>query len=253
MTEHRFSFAAKTYDRHAHPQQALAATVMKKLPKRTPNRILELGVGTGQLTRLLVQRYPQAEINAIDIAPGMVEFGRRKWGRQARVSWAAGDAQTYRTKEPYPLIVSASALQWVQDLRATCENIRRNLAQDGVLVVGMMLNGTLRGLRRARREIAPSKMSTFELPTLTQTLDALTVSGFTICDTVYETYRYPYQDTRSLLKILHEQGVTGGSSSTGYTPLTRGELSRLMELYQRQNEEQGRVYADYETVVLVAE
>ncbi len=253
MSEHRFSFAAKTYDRHARPQQALAATILAKLPDVEPDRILELGVGTGQLTRQLVQRYPRAEINAIDIAPGMVEFGRRAWGQGPRVIWTTGDAQSYRAPEPYPLIVSGSALQWVRELRATFDNVRGNLEAGGSFVFGMMLNGTLQELRQARREIAPSKMSTFELPTLVQTLDALTDAGFTIRDCLHETYRYPYQDTRSLLKILHEQGVTGGSPAAGYAPLTRGELDRLIELYQKRSEEQGRVYADYETVVVVAE
>ncbi|MEG4589659.1 class I SAM-dependent methyltransferase [Microcoleus sp. MOSTC5] len=42
------------------------------------HRILELGCGTGELTLKILQRYPSAEIVAVDYSPRMLDFARAK-------------------------------------------------------------------------------------------------------------------------------------------------------------------------------
>ncbi|UNU25745.1 class I SAM-dependent methyltransferase [Microcoleus vaginatus] len=42
------------------------------------HRILELGCGTGELTLKVLQRYPSAEIVAVDYSPRMLDFARAK-------------------------------------------------------------------------------------------------------------------------------------------------------------------------------
>ncbi|MEP6519204.1 methyltransferase domain-containing protein [Microcoleus vaginatus] len=44
----------------------------------TNDRILELGCGTGELTLKVLQRYPSAEIVAVDYSPRMLDFARAK-------------------------------------------------------------------------------------------------------------------------------------------------------------------------------
>lgn len=44
----------------------------------TNNRILELGCGTGELSLKVLQRYPSAEIVALDYSPRMLDFARAK-------------------------------------------------------------------------------------------------------------------------------------------------------------------------------
>jgi trans-aconitate methyltransferase len=40
-------------------------------------KILELGCGPGNVTRLLKNRFPEAQIIAVDLAPGMIEIARK--------------------------------------------------------------------------------------------------------------------------------------------------------------------------------
>ncbi len=42
------------------------------------NRILELGCGTGELSLKILERYPSAEIIAVDYSPRMLDFARAK-------------------------------------------------------------------------------------------------------------------------------------------------------------------------------
>jgi trans-aconitate methyltransferase len=50
-----------------------------------PRRVLELGVGTGETTRRLLERYPGAEVTGLDAQPEMV-FKAREHGIEVRLA-----------------------------------------------------------------------------------------------------------------------------------------------------------------------
>ncbi len=247
MIEKRFSAAAETYDRHARPQLALAQSVVSVLPEMYPEHILELGSGTGQLTRLLAERFPDVSIQAVDVAEKMVEHSRAKFQRFPQIHWVVGDAQTYWSGNRYPLIVSSSALHWVADLRKTCSNIFQSLEPGGTFALGMMLQGTLKELHELRWEIAPEKTPALTLPTYAETNACLQDAGFALERQKHSEEQILYPDAKAFLKAIHEQGVTGGRISAGNAPLTRTELSQLVADYQENYAVDEGVHATYET------
>ena len=251
MIGSRFSAAAETYDQHARPQLALAQSVVSMLPESIPEQILELGSGTGQLTRLLAERFPETKIDAVDLAEKMVEHSRAKFSHLPQINWTVGDAQTYWRGKRYPLIASSSALHWVDDLRATFENIFRSLEPGGTFALGMMLQGTLKELHELRREIAPEKTPELTLPTYEETKACLENAGFRMERQKHGTEEIIYNDAQTFLRAIHEQGVTGGKVSAGNAPLTRTELSQLVADYQTNHASGGGVYATYETATFL--
>ena len=251
MIGHRFSAAAETYDRHARPQLALAQSVVAFLPEIYPEQILELGAGTGQLTRLLAERFPDVLIDAVDVAEKMVTHSRSKFTRFPQINWIVADAQTYRGSDPYPLIVSSAALHWVVDLTATCANLFQCLEPGGTFALGMMLSGTLKELHDLRQEIAPEKTPSITLPTYEETVAALGAAGFRIERRMHSQEEILYADARTFFQAIHEQGVTGGKVSAGNAPLSRTELSQLVADYQESFTTDGGVYATYETATFL--
>lgn len=251
MIEKRFSAAAETYDRHARPQLALAQSVVSMLPEMVPNQILELGAGTGQLTRLLAERFPAVPIDAVDVAEKMVEHSRAKFKPFPQVNWVVGDAQTYWGGNRYPLIASSSALHWVPDLRATFENIFQSLEPGGIFALGIMLQGTLKELHELRREISPEKTPKLTLPTYGETKACLEYAGFVLERRKHSEEEIIYPDAKAFLKAIHEQGVTGGKVSAGNAPLSRTELSQLVADYQETHASDGGVSATYETAIFL--
>lgn len=251
MIEKRFSAAAETYDRHARPQQALAQSVVSMLPEMYPEQILELGSGTGQLTRLLAERFPDVLIDAVDVADKMAEHGRVKFSRFPQIRWIVGDAQTYRGEGAYPLVTSSAALHWVADFQATCDNIHSLLEPGGTFALGMMLKDTLKELHELRREIAPAKLPPNVLPSYDEVADNLKAAGFHLERRKHSIEEIVYADAPAFLKAIHEQGVTGGRVSVGSAPLTRTELSRLTADYQEAYASDGGVYATYETATFL--
>jgi malonyl-CoA O-methyltransferase len=251
MIGKRFSAAAETYDRHARPQLALAQSVLSMLPEIYPEQILELGAGTGQLTRLLADRFPEVLIDAVDLAEKMVEHSRARFARHTHINWIVGDAQTFWSGDRYPLIVSSSALHWTDDLRATFENIFQCLEPGGYFALGMMLKGTLKELHELRREIAPEKTPETVLPTYEETKACLQDAGFKLERRKHAEEEIIYLDAKAFLRAIHEQGVTGGKVSAGNAPLNRTELSQLVADYQESYTSDGGVFATYETATFL--
>jgi tRNA (cmo5U34)-methyltransferase len=76
----------------------------------SPRRVLELGVGTGETTRRLLERYPDAEVTGLDSQPEMV-FKAREVGIAARLA---------RMEDPLPdgpwdLVLSVLAVHHLTD------------------------------------------------------------------------------------------------------------------------------------------
>lgn len=251
MIEKRFSAAAETYDRHARPQLSLAHSVCDVLPEIYPEQILELGCGTGQLTRLLTDQFPDVLIDAVDLSEKMLEYSRKKHARFSQINWIQGDAQTWQGADPYPLIVSSAALHWTVDLQKTFTHIFNCLEKDGFFSLGMMLNGTLQELWDIRREVAPDKTPADPLPKLETLVDQLHKAGFHILRKKRSTEEITYDDATAFLRAIHEQGVTGAKVADTHVPLTRGEIDRLIELYQERHTTADGVSATYETATFL--
>lgn len=157
----RFSHAHR-YDEHAVVQRQAAAQFDAWLATQTtsspPTRIAELGCGTGFLTQHLHQRYPDAYIEASDIAPGMIERAHQRFHgvekeNPSRLSFTVADARhLFFTSHP-DWVVSALCFQWFTDLQQV---ISHHLKQTRVLTFSVLLEGSFNTWRQAHHQAATS-------------------------------------------------------------------------------------------------
>jgi SAM-dependent methyltransferase len=70
---------------------AALAAACDRLP-RPPERILEIGTGTGDGARVLARRFPEADVHAADLSPAMVRTAESKTPDELRVSYLEADA-----------------------------------------------------------------------------------------------------------------------------------------------------------------
>ena len=71
-------------------QQSIAAVgdILTELLPAGPWRLLDLGAGTGSLARVLLQRFPEATVAAVDLDPVLLAIGRGALGDGGgRLSW----------------------------------------------------------------------------------------------------------------------------------------------------------------------
>lgn len=226
----RFSRAAETYAESAEVQREVVDELMARLPSGSPARILEIGCGTGHLTEKLLTAYPQAQIDAIDIAPGMIDFCRRNFEPDPRLHWQVCDVLEFRPAGKYDLIVSSSAIHWVSDLQALFVQLRTDLAEGGTLAFSLMLENTFHELYDAKRAVVSDDKIGARLPSFEQV--ELALNGAELHMGVKEKLRRTvvYDSAQSFFADLRAQGVNSGRAPL---PLRRGELTALMRTYEQ--------------------
>ena len=107
----------------------LQEAVVDAVPE-PPGRVLELGVGTGETTRRLLERYPDADVTGLDGSPEMV-FRARDLGIEVRL----GRIEDPLPDGPWDLVVSVLAVHHLTD-EGKRELFRRVRQQSRALVIG---------------------------------------------------------------------------------------------------------------------
>lgn len=129
--ENAFDKGAENYDWAALIQREVAQKLAEFLLNTPPENILEIGCGTGFLTRLLVQKYPEANIIAIDISQAMIEKCQKKL---PFVSFEKEDGETYQPSQKFDLIISNMAVQWFDKPNEGLNRLKGFLNPDGTLL-----------------------------------------------------------------------------------------------------------------------
>jgi trans-aconitate 2-methyltransferase len=111
--------------------------VVQDLLRRAPlglRRIVDLGCGPGTSTRMLIERYPQAKITAVDISASMLAVAAQ---RAPGPEFVRADINLWRPAETFDLVFADSALQWIGDHEALFGRMMDWLAPGGALAVQM--------------------------------------------------------------------------------------------------------------------
>jgi len=100
-----------------------------------PLRVLDLGCGTGEITRRLAELYPQAQVTGVDILESNLELARRdNGGYEGRVRYAAGDAFALALPDAhFDLVVCRHMSQAVPNFGLVLDEITRLLKPGGWL------------------------------------------------------------------------------------------------------------------------
>jgi len=102
----------------------------------SPAEIWDLGCGTGAITALLAERWPEATVHGLDSSTDMLDRARTIAG----VDWVLGSIATWQPGEPAGLIFSNAALQWLGDHARVFPRLVDRLVPGGTLAVQMPRN-----------------------------------------------------------------------------------------------------------------
>lgn len=149
----RFDRAAAGHDEHAQ----LYATIGERLLERldglnfSPQRIIDLGCGSGRQTLDLRNRFPDQTLLALDSSFEMLKLARQRRGRwRRRFELARADIDSLPIAESsHDLIHACLSLQWSANLYDTLCGIRRIMRPRGLLLFALPGPDTLIELRSA--------------------------------------------------------------------------------------------------------
>ena len=108
--------------------------LLARIPDRSYGVILDLGCGTGELTAVLGEHWPEARVAGIDQSDEMLAPAKAREIAD-RLEFRKADIATWRPAKPVDLIVSNAAFQWVPDQVALIKHVVSFLAPKGVLAV----------------------------------------------------------------------------------------------------------------------
>jgi trans-aconitate 2-methyltransferase len=114
-----------------------AVDLLMRIPDFAPRHIADLGAGAGNVTRLIKERWPDANVVGVEGSPEMVAAGRKA---APEVEWQQQDLASWNPAGQYDLIYSNAALHWLPDHAGLFPSLMGKLASGGILAVQMPRN-----------------------------------------------------------------------------------------------------------------
>ena len=114
-------------DARARPFFDLIAQVRADAPRE----VVDAGCGPGNLTAVLAQRWPEANVFGFDSSPAMIDRAREQTGPNLR--FGLDDASTWTPSAPVDVLVSNALLHWIEGHDALAARWLGFLAPGGTL------------------------------------------------------------------------------------------------------------------------
>jgi len=250
-----FDRAASGYDAAAVLQREVADRLDERLGlmRITPQRILDLGSGTGFAAASLARRFPRAERVAFDLASAMLD--QERGGRGLRQRWlgpathfVCGDMHALPLAEAsVDMVWSNLALQWADDPLTVFRECRRVLRPDGLFLFASFGPDTLRELRSTFAQVdAHAHVNRFV--DMHDLGDGLLATGFASPVMEMERLTLTYTDLKAVLRDLKAMGAHTVLERDQFGLMGRARWQALVAAYARFVQADGRLPATFEIV-----
>lgn len=245
-----FQRAAAQYDAAAVLQREVGGRLQERLEfvRLAPERVLDLGAGSGRTTRALMDRYRKARFVALDLAPAMLRQARRRAPWLRRLPGVCADAANLPlAADSFDLVFSNLTLQWLDDLDAVFREVQRVLRPGGLFLFSSFGPDTLRELRQAW-SAADGHTHVNAFIDLHDIGDALVRAQLADPVMEMEELRMTYSDVRALMRDLKTIGAHNVTAGRPRGLTGRGRLRAMTAAYEAHRDAEGRLPATYEVV-----
>ncbi|MFC1517540.1 malonyl-ACP O-methyltransferase BioC [Candidatus Margulisiibacteriota bacterium] len=244
-----FSRHAAEYDRFAALQFDIAEELLAKIPI-IPQRILDLGCGTGAISLALARKFPKAQIHAVDIAEGMIKVAESKAVELGinNIAWRIEDLETLSfPEESFDLIISSAALQWTNHLPLVFARLFKLLDPGGCLLFSIFGKKSLCELREAAKKAYGNKYNYEQtFPDTQEITNILNRSSFKMIKVDSAIKERIYDSVEHLLKTLKNIGAQNSSIKRPLRLIPKGEWAAMLEYYKEKFGIETKIKATYE-------
>ncbi len=127
---------AATYDRVSDPHVRWAVPVIERIDPDGLTHLLDAGCGSGRVTQMVLERFPDVRVTAVDVSEAMLSEARERLeGFGDRVGFTNADlAQELPDIPPVDVVFSTAAFHWITDHECLFRNLASVLRSGGQLV-----------------------------------------------------------------------------------------------------------------------
>ncbi len=126
-----------SYLKYEHERTLPSRDLVAHIDLSDPHRIVDVGCGPGNSTKILRDRWPNAEIAGLDSSEEMVEKARATF---PTCEWILADVESWHPSGKFDVVFSNAALQWMADQQHIIPRLFGCLNDGGVLAVQVPLN-----------------------------------------------------------------------------------------------------------------
>jgi trans-aconitate 2-methyltransferase len=101
------------YLRYAGERARPFFDLLSRVHATDPRYVADLGCGPGNLTAVLADRWPEAEVVGVDNSPEMISAAREQASQRQSFRFMLADLRDWRPEQPIDVLVSNAVLQWV--------------------------------------------------------------------------------------------------------------------------------------------
>jgi len=139
------------YTKFADHRLRPAIDLLNHVSLVSPRLVVDLGCGTGNVTRLLAERWPSAAVQGLDNSSEMLEKARTETGE---IHWREANIVDWAPDEKPDLIYSNAVLHWVDGHTVLFPRLIEYLNDGGCLAVQMPLSWDAQSHRLMRETLA---------------------------------------------------------------------------------------------------
>ena len=229
IIKNNFSRYAHLYDKYSSVQEMIAAGLNEKITVNGFGNILELGCGTGNLTRLLRDKFKQARLKAIDISPEMVAVCRKKLPEDG-IEFIIADAEELELRESFDLVASNATFQWFADLEGALGKFSGCLRAGGEIIFSTFGPNTFCELDWVLKSLFKEAAVAANFFASRGKLEELLRKNFRPCRVIEEIHRESFISLRELLRNIKYSGIRGNGLAKKRF-FSRSNLDKMQELY----------------------
>lgn len=236
-----FNASADTYDHYAGLQDAMGARLLELADPQaeTPERVLDIGMGTGNLTALLMASYPSAQVHGCDIAVNMIAHARAKLAHATLLFPVADAEQLPYAGSVFDLVASSFTYQWLEQWHEALAEVMRVLRPGGFFMFSAFGTNTFCELRQAFtqacRQTGYDLGEALALPITEERIRCdMSDAGFSRVSGITYRVTVVYASVNELVRAIKGMGARNASTHRNRSTGVRRVWRRMIELYEQE-------------------
>lgn len=243
MSQVRLAFnkASDQYNKHAFLQKEIAKRLDDKLDviSTKPDTILDLGAGTGLLSKQLSKRFPDSQLICLDFAQTSLNNNTSK-------NKLCADAQYLPLADnSIDMVISSLMMQWCPDLNQLFSEIYRVLKNDGLFLFSTFGPDTLKELKKSW-SVVDNETHVNTFTDMHDIGDQMLQNGFQSPVMEMETLTLTYQTVTDLLKDLKAIGAQTVNERSK-SLMGKDKFQLMIKMYESYRKD-GKLPATYEVI-----
>ncbi len=219
-----FNKAATSYDANSDVQQSMGKKLISMLQTfiTDDQSVIDLGCGTGMVTKNLFETVKFSRIVGIDLADELLKMAHKRLANPSIEFHQANFANLPLANESIDHVFSNMALHWSHDFNLTLQEIFRIQKQQGIFAMSLPLQGTLAELAQYGCRYNDFWSKGFVDHTLQK-------NGYEILHDEMLTCVVKYKNMLTALRLMKKTGTNFITRNTQQVVLSKSQLTAMRD------------------------